>query len=104
MRTARIGLLIGYSFLVVGFGLLFGLVRFGPDLGKFGFAIVASLIVFLCSALALALFGGSLVCATRALYRERDTRNIGGYITLFLSFVSAIGFGAAYIRGFVIGH
>ena len=42
-----------------------------------GFAIVGSLILFFCSALALAVFGGSAVCATSSFYRDRGARGVG---------------------------
>jgi hypothetical protein len=104
MRTARIGLVVGYSLIASGFAALFLVGRFFPDVGKLGFAIIFSLVAFLSGALALSVFGGSVVCATRSLYCDRRARTVGGYITVSLSVLSMLIIGALYIRGFVIGR
>ena len=78
--------------------------HFGPGLSKFSFVVVASSIVLLCSALALAVFIGSVVCAADALRRERASRCVGGYLTLAAGVLSVLGLGAVYLRGFIIGH
>jgi hypothetical protein len=104
MRNARIGLLVGYLLLVAGVVAVFIVGRVAPDVGKVGFAVIFTLIAFVSAALALAVFGGSLVCATRSLLHDPSSRRLTGYLTLLLSAASALLLGALYIRGFVIGH
>ena len=100
MRSARIGLLVGYLLLVAGVIVA----RLAPNVGNLGFAVIFTLVAFLSAALALAVFGGSLVCATRSLLHDPSSRRFTGYLTLLLSAASALLLGALYIRGFVIGR
>jgi hypothetical protein len=104
MRSARIGLLVGYLLLIAGITAVFIFGRVAPDVGKIGFAVIFTLIAFLSAALALAAFGGSVVCATRSLLHDPSSRSLSGYVTLLLSAASVLLFGALYIRGFVVGR
>jgi hypothetical protein len=78
--------------------------RLAPDVGKLGFSVTFTLIAFVSAALALTVFGGSLVCATRSLLHYPSSRRLTDYLTLLFSAASALLLGAPYIRGFVIGH
>ena len=104
MRTARIGLLVGYLLLVAAVASVYLVGRFGPDLGKFVFAIIFSAVSLLSSAVAFAIFGGSVVCATQALVRERTSRRFPGFVTFLLSLLSAFGLGGLYIWAMTRGH
>ena len=56
-------------------------------------------VTFPCSAVALAVFGSSVVCAARCLYWEPLSRTVAGYSTLFFGLLSTLVAVAPYARG-----
>jgi hypothetical protein len=90
MRTARIGVVVGYLLLVCAVISVYLLGRFSPDVGKLAFAAIFSGIVLISGAVAFAVFSGSVVCATRALIREQSARRLSGLLTFVLSVSSAL--------------
>jgi hypothetical protein len=104
MRTSRTGLIVGYALLLAVLLLIVVVRRFFPAFGELGGILILALIIFLCGALALAVFSGSVVCALGSMLRDPTSRSLGGYLTLCLSAVSALAVGAAYFRMFVFGR
>jgi hypothetical protein len=88
MRTALRGLVLAYVIIAVAW---FGALKVAPLFGDIGmgFALfVVGIPLLLAHAIAFAIFCGSLVCSARALYRQTDSRTVGGYAILLLSVVS----------------
>lgn len=104
MRVATRGLIVGYSLILIGWLSVYTLFRLGPGLGKYVFAFFAGITITITHAVALSVFGGSVVCATRCLYAEHTSRTVAGYIVFGLSVLSVGVLGFLSARLFVIGH
>jgi hypothetical protein len=102
MRVALRGHLIGYA--LVALAWLFALKiapRLLPDLGMAGALVFVGGPFIILHGIALAIFCGSVFCASRALRRETASRTFGGFAVLALSVIPALLLGVLWLRGLV---
>ncbi len=105
MRVAFRGLLIAYS--LIGTAWLFALQlapRLLPDVGPLGVLFFVGGPFIILHGVALAIFGGSAVCAGRALYVDSVSRTFGGYLVFGLSLLSVVVVGIFWLRELVFAR
>ena len=78
--------------------------RFLPDVGMVGALVFVGGPFIILHGIALAIFCGSVFCASRAVHRDTASRTFGGFAVLALSVIPALLLGILWLRGLVFAR